>query len=275
MKNWVNISLLPLCITTVQTTFLLWVNLIKPNHILRSPWRFDANCWMSIWTLQSRYSTLGWCIRRGGISSRQLLTFLSSSAAISRAWTKQEHAGEGAGGQSQGSSTVKLLRHLWNLKQFNTIWPQKQEVVCLKTQIIRLFFRLTLPEGMDILDIILFFYFIRRGSLTPFTVYCGNGPFAEYAGHMVQKTPCRMGNNAKGKKNKEMTSFKKLMSFLFNVSLLRCHSARCCFFVTFDRIPQRAYYHHQRKPHTCKVNTILGSFQYDCLKTLLVLYTCV
>ena len=144
----------------------------------------------------------------------------------------------------------------------------------MKTQIIRLFFRLTLPEGMDILDIILFFYFIRRGSLTPFTVYCGNGPFAEYAGHMVQKTPCRMGNNAKGKKNKEMTSFKKLMSFLFNVSLLRCHSARCCFFVTCDRIPQRAYY-HQRKPHTCKVNTILGSFQYDCLKTLLVLYTCV
>ena len=140
MKNWVNIPLLPLCITTFRTTFLLWVNLIKPNHILRSPWRFDANCWMSIWTLKSRYSTLGWCIRRGGISSRQLLTFLSSSAAISRAWTKQEHAGEGAGGQSQGSSTVKLLRHLWNLKQFNTIWPQKQEVVCLKTQIIRLFF---------------------------------------------------------------------------------------------------------------------------------------
>ena len=51
---------------------------------------------------------------------------------------------------------------------------------------------------MDILDIILFFYFIRRGGLTPFTVYCGNGPFAEYAGHMVQKTPCRMRNNAEG-----------------------------------------------------------------------------
>ena len=36
-KNWVNIPLLSLSITTFQTTFVLWVNLIKPNHIPSMP----------------------------------------------------------------------------------------------------------------------------------------------------------------------------------------------------------------------------------------------
>ena len=36
-KNWVNIPVLPLSIRTFQKTFVLWVNLIKPNHIPNMP----------------------------------------------------------------------------------------------------------------------------------------------------------------------------------------------------------------------------------------------
>ena len=136
------------------------------------------------------------------------------------------------------------------------------------------FFRLTLPERMDVLDIILFFYFIRRGNLTPVTVYCGNGPFAEYAGHMVQKTPCRMGNNAEGQEKQRDDIIKKTSVLSFQCFTASLPSSKELFFVTCDRMLQRAHY-HQRKPHTCTLDTILGSFRYDCLKTLLVLYTCV
>ena len=115
----------------------------------------------------------------------------------------------------------------------------------MKTQIIRLFFRLTLREGMDILDIILFFYFIRRGGLTPFTVYCGNGPFAEYAGHMVQKTPCRMGNNAKGQEKKRDDIIQKTDVLSFQCLTTSLPSSKVLFFVTCDRILQRAHYHQR------------------------------
>ena len=54
------------------------------------------------------------------------------------------------------------------------------------------------------------------------------GPLYAY---MVQKiTPCWMANDAEGKKNKEITSFKKHISFLFTFPLRRCHPARCFFF---------------------------------------------
>ena len=127
---------------------------------------------------------------------------------------------------------------------------------------------------MDVLGIILFFYFIRRGNLTPVTVYCGNGPFAEYAGHMVQKTPCRMENNAKGQEKQRDDIIQKTNALSFQCLTASLPSGKALFFVTCDRILQRAHY-HQRKPHSCTVDTILGSFHYDCLKTLLVLYTCV
>ena len=143
----------------------------------------------------------------------------------------------------------------------------------MKTQKIRLFFRLTLPERMDIFRCNPFFLFYT-GNLTPVTVYCGNGPLAEYAGHMVQKTPCRMGNNAKGQEKQRDDIIKKTNVLSFQCLTASLPSSKVLFFQTCDRILQRAHY-HQRKPHTCKVDTILGSFQYDCLKTLLVLYTCV
>lgn len=126
---------------------------------------------------------------------------------------------------------------------------------------------------MDIFRRNPFFLFYTR-NLTPVTVYCGNVPFAEYAGHMVQKTPCRMGNNTEGqdKQRDDIIQKTNVLSFQFLTASLP--SIKALFFVTCDRILQRALY-HLRKPHTCTVDTILGSFHYDCLKTLLVLYTCV
>ena len=143
----------------------------------------------------------------------------------------------------------------------------------MKTQIIRPFFRLTLPERMHIFRRNPFFLFYT-GNLTPVTVYCGNGPFAEYAGHMVKKNLVGWETTQRGKKNKEMTSFKKTNVLSFQCLTASLPSIKGLFFVTCDRILQRALY-HLRKPHTCTVDTILGSFHYDCLKTLFVLYTCV
>lgn len=143
----------------------------------------------------------------------------------------------------------------------------------MKTQIIRLFFRLTLPERMDIFRRNPFFLFYT-GNLTPVAVYCGNGPFAEYAGHMVQKTPCRMRNNAEGQEKQRDDIIQKTNVLSFQCLTASLPSSKVLFFVTCDRILQRAHY-HLRKPHTCTVDTILGSFHYDCLKTVLVLYTCV
>ena len=143
----------------------------------------------------------------------------------------------------------------------------------MKTQIIRPFFRLTLPERMHYFRRNPFFLFYT-GNLTPVTVYCGNGPFAEYAGHMVQKTSCRMRNNAEGQEKQGDDIIQKTNVLSFQCLTGSWPSSKVLFFVTCDRILQRAYY-HLRKPHTCTVDTILGSFHYDCLKTLLVLYTCV
>ena len=56
-----------------------------------------------------------------------------------------------------------------------------------------------------------------------------NAPFAEY-GHMVQKkTPCWMANDAEGQEKQEITTFKKLISFLFKVPLRRLPSSNVIF----------------------------------------------
>ena len=65
-----------------------------------------------------------------------------------------------------------------------------------------------------------------------------NWPFVRL--HGTKKTPCWMANGAEGKKSKEITSFKKHISFLFTFPLRRCHPARC-FFVPCDRILQKAH----------------------------------
>ena len=55
-----------------------------------------------------------------------------------------------------------------------------------------------------------------------------NAPFAEY-GHMVQKTPSWMANDAEGQEKQEITTFKKLVSFLFIVPLRRLPSSNVIF----------------------------------------------
>ena len=53
-------------------------------------------------------------------------------------------------------------------------------------------------------------------------------PFAEYS-HMAQKTPCRMAYNTLGqeKQRERITSFKKLVCFLFKVHCIVYLPARC------------------------------------------------